>query len=755
MFMRAIIRVALPTAFFLALAVSVGSGTSDPRAKPFEKDVPGLDRVLVLDGSGVHDVGQLLLHTANWGIFGSYPGSALPFSQYPSAEWPAGSGVQHLNIAGLWVGGVRGGPVGSESPHVSTAAYEMEFRPTDDPIDKIYETHEGAPGGNRVPSPNADDDGDGLVDEDWLDGRDNDGDGLVDEDFAAISRQMFSCWYTDDQPAAISQYPEHSPLPIIVRQESYQWTDPRFDDFVGIKFTITCTGSNGLSQVYLGFFMDGDIGLRGSGEYWEDDAAGSWRGIRCTELGPAPLSLGYMYDSDGDGGRATSYIGAWILGHHADPANPWGSELAERVGMTSFQIFSGAQPYENGGDPVNDFQRFELMSRKSFDANQTGSRDYRILLSAGPFSMSQGETVVFHVGIVCGDGLEGLLDNAAMSQRLFDGLWYNYDGDPMTGVDRRETPMPGPVSGGVIDACRPELSSPTSWPRGVTRWINADCERENELKQYCMLDEADSLLFRTGVAGRERHVHWIYEGAGVPASLDIRPGGCPNPFNMRAGDLAENGNDRKGGVLPAALLGSEGFNVRDVDLASVRLEGIAPLDIQPHFDDVSRPVTEGSPCACISEGPDGRLDLVLKFSNQEIARALGARGTPHAGDVLELTLTGALRDGSAFEAVDCVTIVGNSDGKPERNGRMPFLGTAAPNPFNPVTRISYYLPVEQDVRLAVYDATGRVVGVLVSGVQPAGEHVVEWNARGIASGIYFCRLSAGGFIVTKKIVLLR
>ena len=101
-------------------------------------------------------------------------------------------------------------------PSVSTAAYAMEFLPTDDPVDIIYRSSEGAPGGNRQPHPGADDDGDGTIDEDRLDGRDNDGDGLIDEDYAAVGDQMFSCWFTDDQPAATRINPDHRPLNIMV-----------------------------------------------------------------------------------------------------------------------------------------------------------------------------------------------------------------------------------------------------------------------------------------------------------------------------------------------------------------------------------------------------------------------------------------------------------------------------------------------------------------------------------------------------------
>ena len=88
--------------------------------------------------------------------------------------------------SGLWVGALKSG-----IPAVTTAAFATEFRPTQDPVDIIYRAAEGARGGNRLPSPDADDDKDGLVDEDWLNGRDDDNDGLIDEDFAAVSKQMF------------------------------------------------------------------------------------------------------------------------------------------------------------------------------------------------------------------------------------------------------------------------------------------------------------------------------------------------------------------------------------------------------------------------------------------------------------------------------------------------------------------------------------------------------------------------------------
>jgi hypothetical protein len=762
--MRSALNLSLSILIACLVVILAAVAPAKDNAPPLITDA-GRDNlgIFVLDGSGVHDAGQLHLHTGNWGAFGSYPGTSFPISQFPSGEWPAGSGVEHLFISGLWVGARKGCVDGSTVPCVSTAAFDMEFRPTEDPIDRFYESYEGAPGGNRLPSPYADDDGDGLTDEDWLDGRDNDGDGAIDEDYAAISQQMFSSWFTDDQESATNVYLEHNPMHITVRQESYQWTDERFDDFVGITFTITNTGTDCLREVYLGFFMDGDVGNRLTPFYWQDDAAGSWRGIRCTELGPAYVSMGYMYDADGDGGRATSYFGAMILGHRTDPT---AETSPYRVGMSSFQIFSGNQPYENGGDPTNDFQRYEIMAMQTIDRDQSGASDYRILISTGPFSwLNPGQSLVFHVGLVAGDGLEGLLDNAARCQRLFDGLWFDVDGDPMTGIDRRETPLPGPVSGVVIDSCRVEYSEPASWPRGVTRWLNTDCRREDEFKAFCGYSEADSLLFRTGVAGLETQVNWIYERPQDEfAAIDIRPWSCPNPFMAKLVNSPRCFRWWMWGILPVAILGTEDFDVHEVDISTVRLEGVRPLcRWRGRYRDVSRPVPDRTGCECTTEGPDGYTDLVLWFSNQKIARALRDGGPAVPGETRELTLTGELRDGTAFEAADCVVFVGRSckpviplDGEAATAlGGEPALLPASPNPFNPVTRLSYYLPEQQHVQLTVYDVSGRQVEVLEDGVRPAGEHSVEWNARGLASGVYFYRLVAGDFVQTKKMVLMR
>ncbi|MFQ6094222.1 MAG: thrombospondin type 3 repeat-containing protein, partial [bacterium] len=84
-----------------------------------------------------------------------------------------------------------------------------------------------------------------------------------------------------------------------------------------------------------------------------------------------------------------------------------------------------------------------------------------------------------------------------------------------------------------------------------------------------------------------------------------------------------------------------------------------------------------------------------------------------------------------------------------------------PNPFNPDTEIGYGLPEATYVRLDVYNLLGQHVITLVDGVQEGGHWIVHWNGNdksgnGVpTSGVYFYRLQAGGFVQTKKMLLLK
>jgi hypothetical protein len=138
-------------------------------------------------------------------------------------------------------------------------------------------------------------------------------------------------------------------------------------------------------------------------------------------------------------------------------------------------------------------------------------------------------------------------------------------------------------------------------------------------------------------------VQQLYEsGLSILVDVDIKPGSCPNPLNVKSP-----------GVLPVAVLGSEDFDVSTIDVASIRLAGVAPN--RSGYEDVATPLSDSNECECATKGPDGFLDLTLKFEAQMIVEAIGE--VDH-GDELVLELTGVLSDETPIEGSDCVIIRG-------------------------------------------------------------------------------------------------
>lgn len=142
--------------------------------------------------------------------------------------------------------------------------------------------------------------------------------------------------------------------------------------------------------------------------------------------------------------------------------------------------------------------------------------------------------------------------------------------------------------------------------------------------------------------------NFICEWDTIHVNVDIKPASCPNPLNVD--DM---------GVLPVAILGTADFEVNEIDPASVRLEGVAPL--RWSWEDVATPYEpwtgNESASDCNDFGPDGYVDLTLKFDAQEILSSLGQVSD---NDILLLQLTGKLMDGfggTALIGEDVVKII--------------------------------------------------------------------------------------------------
>lgn len=84
-----------------------------------------------------------------------------------------------------------------------------------------------------------------------------------------------------------------------------------------------------------------------------------------------------------------------------------------------------------------------------------------------------------------------------------------------------------------------------------------------------------------------------------------------------------------------------------------------------------------------------------------------------------------------------------------------FSMIASPNPFNPITAITYNLTSPSRVTLTIFDLTGREVATLVDGTQPAGIHEVRFNGGNLPSSIYFARLTGNNQTSVKKLVLAK
>lgn len=79
-----------------------------------------------------------------------------------------------------------------------------------------------------------------------------------------------------------------------------------------------------------------------------------------------------------------------------------------------------------------------------------------------------------------------------------------------------------------------------------------------------------------------------------------------------------------------------------------------------------------------------------------------------------------------------------------------------PNPFNPVTKINFELPVNTNVKLAVFDVTGRMIAELISGkLYTAGYHTIEFNGSNLSSGVYFYKLTTDENNSIRKMVLVK
>jgi hypothetical protein len=144
----------------------------------------------------------------------------------------------------------------------------------------------------------------------------------------------------------------------------------------------------------------------------------------------------------------------------------------------------------------------------------------------------------------------------------------------------------------------------------------------------------------------------IIEGE-IDVAVDIKPESCPNPINVKSK-----------GVFPVAILGTEDFDVTEIDPDTITLWTERGGDATPlHWalEDVATPYIyspeDEEEYMCTTDGPDGYTDLTLTFDIQEIVDALGEPENVHDGDVEFVWLTGNLLNGITINGKDVIIII--------------------------------------------------------------------------------------------------
>ena len=83
------------------------------------------------------------------------------------------------------------------------------------------------------------------------------------------------------------------------------------------------------------------------------------------------------------------------------------------------------------------------------------------------------------------------------------------------------------------------------------------------------------------------------------------------------------------------------------------------------------------------------------------------------------------------------------------------LNQVYPNPFNPITELSYSIFQDSYIELMVYDINGRQIETLINEFQSIGNYKIQWNAEDKPSGAYFIKFTADGFIQTQRVMLVK
>ncbi len=335
-------------------------------------------------GYAVHDRANAWLTIRNWGIIGL----GDPSEDIPSCEFPRESDVEYLYLGSIWVGAViQEGD--STFPRVSVGQ------------DGWFGTNELFPGEGYDYR---------IIERSNIPGAVNSqGEVIYHPD--AVAPQEFIATYTDTLTETfwVQNDPvdgPHRPLGIKIRQKSMVWDAFGFDDFILFDYTVENMGEDTLKNLYLGWYIDADIGWTGEMPHYHEDDLSGFLGIYEGDT----LNVGYSNDNDGrpyevaSGSNFTSpgVAGTYILQSPDNPAhlsfNWWISNGNPEIDFgPCWQAYADSSGWEwmsIYGTPMGDLRKYQVMSNREIDYDQV-MVDQPAWIAANPqqFFNNQGQLI--------------------------------------------------------------------------------------------------------------------------------------------------------------------------------------------------------------------------------------------------------------------------------------------------------------------------------------------------------------------------
>ena len=436
------IRWIIITSIFSLFAISVHSSLNPDRKKK-----PIVQKLLVDDYWHYHNVGNLGLTVTNYGVIGEgYNNEDQPSCMYKLHTDNKKDQIEHLSYGGLWVGGISGE---DGNPRVSTAIVDGVFEAGEEGFEFTNSSEASDTIRTRstlVTSPSFDPD--------------------------AVSHQDFICNFTDVNtkvPGTDFEIPNHDPLGIRIRLESYAWNYAYTDAFVILNYTIQNVSSYPIQDVYAGFWIDAAIGNMNYTNIYE--SGGGWSWYDNLNGFDQDYKMGYQFDDDGDDGFAESYLGIRYLGSSGKQENV-------QVNYDQWKWTSSASAdFPDYVMPLDDAGRYDVMKGRHTDnyyktpenggiptQNADNAGSWMLVLMAGSLGdLAPGDSLNVTFAIVCGLwATQEITDTDARRQNLrlnSDWAQIAYNGEDVDG-DGKLDPNEDVNGDGILqedeDAYNPE-----------------------------------------------------------------------------------------------------------------------------------------------------------------------------------------------------------------------------------------------------------------------------------------------------------